>query len=50
MYEKKSVIIKYKGARVYCGKEYLTQVQDGTIKKIEDEFKDIVLRYFKMQI
>ena len=47
---KKSVIIKYDGARVYCGNEYLAQVQDGTIKKIEDEFKDIVLKYFKMQI
>jgi len=44
---KKCVIVKYYGSRIYCGKEYLAQVHDGTIEKVETEFKSIVSQLFE---
>lgn len=40
---KKCIVIKYNG-KIYCGREYLRQVMEGTAEfEIEDEFKTAIL-------
>ena len=43
---KKSKIVKYYNRRIYCGREYLEQVLDGTIRDVDDEFKVLVEEQF----